>query len=181
MAERVSINEAMPLLQGIVEWDELGLYLGLSDAVIKEIRSAYGDVSTKRMLMMSKWIQSDLEATWSKLAKALLKMNPPYKVVAAKIRQQRGLSPEIRKELGAGEKCKLVEGEGGGWALPVHKAEAAVKIYNMKNIPKATTNCIVVSRPGCRFNSMWAGGLFLLFIIYYYRMWYYPQMAAGSS
>ena len=116
MAERVSINEAMPLLQGIVEWDELGLYLGLSDAVIKEIRSAYGDVSTKRMLMMSKWIQSDLEATWSKLAKALLKMNPPYKVVAAKIRQQRGLSPETRKpELGGrGEKCKLLVKVGVG-------------------------------------------------------------------
>ena len=106
MAERVSVNEALPLLQGVVEWEELGLYLGLSDAMIKEIRSTYGDVSTKRMIMMSKWIQSDLEATWSKLAKALLKMNPPYKVVAAKIRQQHGLSPETRKELG-GEKCKL--------------------------------------------------------------------------
>jgi hypothetical protein len=106
MAERVSVNEAFPLLQGVIEWEELGLNLGLSDAVIREIRSMIGDVSIKRMVMMSKWIQSDLEATWSKLAKALLKMNPPYKVVAAKIRQQRGLSPETSKELGGG-KCKL--------------------------------------------------------------------------
>ena len=112
MAECVSVNEVFPFLQGVVEWEELGLNLGLSDAVIKEIRSAYGDVSTKRILMMSKWIQSDLEATWSKLAKALLKMNPPYKVLAAKIRQQHGLSPEPRKDLG-GEKCKLlVQGRG---------------------------------------------------------------------
>ena len=106
MAERVSINEALPFLEGVVEWEELGLHLGLSDAVIKEIRSAVGDVSIKRMVMMSRWLQSDLEATWSKLAKALLKMNPPYKVVAAKIRQQRGLCPDTRQEPG-GEKCKL--------------------------------------------------------------------------
>ena len=109
MAERVSVNEALPLLQGVVEWDELGLYLGLSDAVIIEIRSAIGDVGTKRMVMMSRWIQSDLEATWSKLAKALLKMNPPYKVVAAKIRQERGLSPEpAAHQEPSGEQCKFL-------------------------------------------------------------------------
>ena len=115
MAERVSINEALPLLQGVVEWEELGLHLGLSDAVIREIRSTIGDVSIKRLAMMRKWLQSDLEATWSKLAKALLKMNPPYKVVAAKIRQQRGLSPEAGDQQGdsndqepSGEKCKLL-------------------------------------------------------------------------
>ena len=54
--------------------------------------------------------------------------------------------------------------------------------YNIISITfmaKATTNCIVVSRPGCRFSSMRAGGSFLLFIIHYYRMWYKPQMAAG--
>ena len=115
MAERVSINEALPFLQGVVEWEELGLHLGLSDAVIKEIRSAVGDVSIKRMVMMSRWLQSDLEATWSKLAKALLKMNPPYKVVAAKIRQQRGLSPEhevhndtTSSQEPSGGKCKVL-------------------------------------------------------------------------
>ena len=113
MAERVSVNEALPLLQGVVEWEELGLNLGLSDAVIKEIRSMIGDVTIKRIIMVSKWIQSDLEATWSKLAKALLKMNPPYKVVAAKIRQQHGLSSEPRKELG-GEKCKFLVLQGWG-------------------------------------------------------------------
>ena len=64
--------------------------------------------------MMSRWLQSDLEATWSKLAKALLKMNPPYKVVAAKIRQQRGLIPEhdahndaISSQQPSGGKCKF--------------------------------------------------------------------------
>ena len=40
MAERVSINEALPFLEGVVEWEELGLHLGLSDAVIKEVRLA---------------------------------------------------------------------------------------------------------------------------------------------
>ena len=109
MAERVSVNEALPLLQGVVEWEELGLNLGLSDAVIKEIRSMIGDVTIKRIVMISKWIQSDIEATWSKLAKALLKMNPPYKVVAAKIRQQHGLSPEpVAHQEPSGEKCKFL-------------------------------------------------------------------------
>ena len=109
MAERVSVNEALPLLQGVVEWEELGLNLGLSDAVIKEIRIMVGDVTIKRMVMISKWIQSDLKATWSKLAKALLKMSPPYKVVAAKIRQERGLSPEpAAHQEPSGEKCKFL-------------------------------------------------------------------------
>ena len=115
MAERVSINEALPLLQGVVEWEELGLHLGLSDAVIREIRSEIGDVSIKRMAMMRKWLQIDLEATWSKLAKALLKMNAPYKVLAEKIRRQHGLSPEpgVRQDASAhqepsGEKCKFL-------------------------------------------------------------------------
>ena len=89
-SDRVSINEALPLLQvhGLIEWDELGLHLGLSDAAIKEISSMVGEVNLKRRVMISKWLQSDLKATWSKLAKALLMMNPPYKVLAAKIRQQ---------------------------------------------------------------------------------------------
>ena len=108
MADRVSIGEALQLLEGVVEWEELGLHLGLSDAVIKEVRCTVGDVSIKRMVMMSKWLQSDLDTTWSKLAKALLKMNPPYKVLAAKIRQQRGLSPETRQDPGE-DKCKLVK------------------------------------------------------------------------
>ena len=117
MAERVSINEALPLLQEVVEWEELGLHLGLSDAAIKEIRSMVGEtISIKRMVMMSRWLQIDLEATWSKLANALLKMNPPYKVLAAKIRQQRGLlTPEpgarqdaSARQVSSGEKCKLL-------------------------------------------------------------------------
>ena len=89
-SDRVPINKALPLLQlhGLIEWDELALHLGLSDAAIKEISSMVGEVSLKRRVMISKWLQSDLEATWSKLAKALLKMNPPYKVLAANIRQQ---------------------------------------------------------------------------------------------
>jgi hypothetical protein len=140
MAERVSVNEAFPLLQGVTEWEELGLNLGLSDAVIREIRSMIGDVSIKRMVMMSKWIQSDLEATWSKLAKALLKMNPPYKVVAAKIRQQRGLSPETRKEL-VGEKCKLK----GKLIRPLQ----VVVLFLVRASPKIGCRCAV--SPLCHY------------------------------
>ena len=88
-SDRVPINEALPLLQEVVEWEELGFHLDLSDAAIKEIRAMVGEtLSIKRMVMLSRWLQSDLEATWAKLAKALLKMNPPYKVLAAKIKQQ---------------------------------------------------------------------------------------------
>ena len=118
-SDRVSINEALPLLQDVVEWEELGFHLGLSDAAIKEIRAMVGEtVSIKRMVMMSRWVQSDLEATWSKLAKALLKMNPPYKVLAAKIRQQYSCPSseasvthqdgQKERQEPNGEKCKFI-------------------------------------------------------------------------
>ena len=115
-SDRVSINKALPLLQEVVEWEELGFHLGLSDAAIKEIRAMVGEtVSIKRMVMMSRWLQSDLEATWSKLAKALLKMNPPYKVLAAKIRQQYSCPSSEAVDDGqkacqepSGEKCKFI-------------------------------------------------------------------------
>ena len=89
-SDRVSLKEVIPLLQrrGVTEWEDLGLLLGFSDAAIKEISSIVGEVDMKRRVMVSKWLQSDLEATWSKLAKALLEMNPPYKVLAADIRRQ---------------------------------------------------------------------------------------------
>ena len=46
--------------------------------------------------------------------------------------------------------------------LQVVADEISTKIYYGDENVKATTNCIVVSRPGCRFNSMQAGGQFLL-------------------
>ena len=82
----VSMNEVFPLLKEVTEWEELGLHLGLSLAAIMEIRSIPGGVGEKRIVMMSKWLQSDLEATWDKLAKALLKLN--YKVLSTQIRKK---------------------------------------------------------------------------------------------
>ena len=85
-SDRVSMNEVFPLLKEVTEWEELGLHLGLSMAAIMEIRSIPGGVGEKRIVMMSKWLHSDLEATWNKLAKALLKMN--YKVLSTQIRKK---------------------------------------------------------------------------------------------
>ena len=85
-SERVSMNEVIPLLKEVTEWEELGLYLGLSMPAIMEISRRPGVVDIKRTAMMTKLLQSDLEATWDKLAKALLNMD--YKVLSSQIRKK---------------------------------------------------------------------------------------------
>ena len=63
----VSLNEVVPLLDVVSELDLLALHLGLSEAAIVEVRSIPCGLVAKQILLVSKWLQSDVEASWSKL------------------------------------------------------------------------------------------------------------------
>ena len=107
--DQVPISEVVSLLKEVTELEELGVHLGLSLAAIKEIGSFRGELSDKRLRLISRWLQSDPDASWAKLTKALLKLN--YRVLALRIHQQ--YCPEA-KGFEAQEEGGHQEAAGGG-------------------------------------------------------------------
>ena len=112
VANQVPISEVVSLLKEVTELEELGVHLGLSLSTIKEIGSIRGELSEKRIKLISRWLQSDPHASWAKLAKALLKLN--YRVLASRIHQQYCPDAEDfeaqaeggHQGAGSSEKCK---------------------------------------------------------------------------
>ena len=88
----ISVDEVCRLLETLNEWEEVGLHLGLSEKTIKEIRGVSGRISTQRIVMASKWLESEeLEPSWSKLEKALINVN--QQALAARIRARNTPNP----------------------------------------------------------------------------------------
>lgn len=81
---RPELLDVLLALQDVTEWQTLGIYLGLRNAIITQIASHH-DVSTHKWMMISKWLDDDTEASWEKLASALANMGK--NVVAADIRR----------------------------------------------------------------------------------------------
>ena len=109
----ISLHEVVPLLDVVSELESLALHLGLSESAILQLRAipANVDLSTKQIVLASKWLQSDVQASWSKLAKALFKMN--YKKLSSQIRFKYGCEEIMELEGGAAEdpssdKCKAL-------------------------------------------------------------------------
>ena len=65
------MEEVCRLLEEIKEWDHLGANLGLSETTIADIRRRSDGIDARTTAMISKWLESDGEATWEKLARAL--------------------------------------------------------------------------------------------------------------
>ena len=64
------------MLKSVSDWQTLGTKLGLPDHMIEEIRinaNVYGIVQ-QRQRMITRWLDYDLNASWSKLADALEEM-----------------------------------------------------------------------------------------------------------
>ena len=64
------------MLKTVVDWQILGTKLGLPDHMIEEIRidaNVYGSVQ-QRQKMITRWLDYDLNASWSKLADTLEEM-----------------------------------------------------------------------------------------------------------
>ena len=61
-------------LNGVTEWQELGLILGLRYAKIQEIERAYLDTSSRRSAMLAKWMREESNPSWEMVIEALEKM-----------------------------------------------------------------------------------------------------------
>ena len=107
-AGTVSLHEVIPLLDAVSELEPLALYLGLSESAIFEVRSIPGGLVAKQIVLVSKWLQSDVKASWEKLATALFKMK--HKVLSSKIRRKYncglGSTDNEEEEDPSSDKCK---------------------------------------------------------------------------
>ena len=82
---RPELRDVLVALQDVTEWQDLGIYLGLPDATIRQIASHHDVMGHKRM-MISEWLKYDTEASWKKLASTLTFMRK--NIIADDIRRQ---------------------------------------------------------------------------------------------
>ena len=82
---KLELKDVVLAVKEVAEWYDLGLQLGLPDATLALI-AQHPDYEGHRRMMLSKWLQSDTEASWEKLAKALDAIDK--RVIAANIRRQ---------------------------------------------------------------------------------------------
>ena len=80
------------------QWYDLGLQLRLSPSTLDTIASDHQTADDCKRMMLRKWLQSDPEASWEKLAAALTLTG--HKTTAAVIRRQFSL---VRLEEDGGE------------------------------------------------------------------------------
>ena len=69
----------------ITEWYNLGLQLGLPAALLDTI-TAHPDIEDHGRMMLSKWLETDPDASWEKLAAAMTTIG--QKATATTIRRQ---------------------------------------------------------------------------------------------
>ena len=72
MSDRVISHE---LLCKVVDWDVLGIYLGLDENEIVEIERDYQSNARRRIEMLAKWMNKDVDASWRKVIDALGSMS----------------------------------------------------------------------------------------------------------
>ena len=55
----------------VTEWDILGIYLGLDESEITEIERDHQSNARRRIAMLAKWIEKDVNVSWEKVIDAL--------------------------------------------------------------------------------------------------------------
>ena len=58
-------------LCNVREWDALGIYLGLDESEIAQVEREHHDTARRRLLMLKKWMEKDVNASWEKVIDAL--------------------------------------------------------------------------------------------------------------
>ena len=59
----------------VPQWDILGTYLGLSESEIQVIERDHHDTARRRLVMLNKWMEKDINASWEKVIDALKSMS----------------------------------------------------------------------------------------------------------
>ena len=87
------------------QWYDLGLQLRLSPSILDTIAADHQTTDDCKRVMLRKWLQSDPEASWERLAAALTLTG--HKTAAAVIRSQFSLVPSAKDELNTTEDEKI--------------------------------------------------------------------------
>ena len=78
----------------VTKWDQLGLFLGLEMADIKEIELSHHELARRRMEVFDKWIRKEGNASWMMMIEALEKMSEL--VLASKLKEK--YCTQLRKD-----------------------------------------------------------------------------------
>ena len=62
-------------LSQVPQWDVLGTYLGLDESEIEVIERDHHDTARRRLVMLSKWMEKDVDASWEKVIDSLKSMS----------------------------------------------------------------------------------------------------------
>ena len=62
-------------LSQVPQWDVLGTYLGLDESEIEVIERDHHDTARRRLVMLAKWIEKDVDASWEKVIDSLKSMS----------------------------------------------------------------------------------------------------------
>ena len=94
----VELRDVIVTLKDVAgtQWYDLGLQLQLSPSTLDTIASDHQTADDCKRMMLRKWLQSDPEASWEKLAVALSLTG--HKTTAAVIRRQFSLINSISKD-----------------------------------------------------------------------------------
>ena len=87
------LRELLSVLEGVTEWHELGLHLGVKESALETIESGFRNPVDAKREMLKLWLKQDdqipdagLGATWRTLIKALRTMG--YNVLAKQIEDE---------------------------------------------------------------------------------------------
>ena len=62
-------------LSQVPQWDVLGTYLGLDESEIEVIERDHHGTARRRLVMLSKWMEKDVDASWEKVIDSLKSMS----------------------------------------------------------------------------------------------------------
>ena len=97
---KVELCDVIPALKDVAgtQWYDLGLQLRLSPSTLDTIAADHQTADDCKRAMLRKWLQSDPEASWEKLAAALTLTG--HKTAATVIRCQFSLVNQLEKDCG---------------------------------------------------------------------------------
>ena len=81
LTDRPTVAELVEMLDSLVEWKKFGVFLpGITDPDLKKIEKDRSSVDDQKMVLFSKWLRVDPDATWYKVIEALKKAKENFLV-----------------------------------------------------------------------------------------------------
>ena len=75
MGGRPTVRDLMLKLKSVMDWEQLGLYLGLETPTLETVKINSRDVNNMKIDMFNRWLNATPDAAWSDVVSALIEMN----------------------------------------------------------------------------------------------------------